>query len=137
MARYVSQIQAPLSVQMFSADGTPLPSLSVTSVGLSEQTRAAAYVNSSNTLILAGHNGDASNLVAVVMTSRVVRWTTAPGMLNDAFAIAVLPQQGVAFVVSRVGATIHAYRLSDGMRVTSVKIDGCTFLASDPATATV
>ncbi len=28
-------------VQVFSADGTPLPPLSVTSIGLSEQTRAA------------------------------------------------------------------------------------------------
>jgi hypothetical protein len=134
---YVPSLKSP-SVQKFSADGTPLPPLSVTGVRLSEQTRAAAYVNSSNTLLLADFNGNASKLVAVDMTSRVVRWTTAPGMFDASlFGIAVLSQQGVVVVSSYQDNMLHAHHLSDGMRITSVEVTWCTYLASDPAAGTI
>jgi hypothetical protein len=133
---YVPNPNRP-SVQIFSADGTHLPPLSVASVGLSEQTYAAAYVNSSNTLLLADNNDDASKLVAVDMTSRVVRWTTEPGMLNGVCGIAVLPPQGVVIVGSYQDDMLHAHRLSDGMRFASANVNGCTFIASDPAAATI
>jgi hypothetical protein len=125
------------SVLMFSADGTPLPSLSVTSVGLSDQTCAAAYVNSTNTLLLADRNGDASILVAVDMISRMVRWTTAPWMCDSACGIAVLPQHGVVVVSSLQDDMLHAHRLSDGVRIASVEAPWCSFGASDPTAATI
>jgi DNA-binding beta-propeller fold protein YncE len=131
---YVPNPKCP-SVQVFSADGTPLPPLYVGSVGLSKQTRAAAYVNSSNTLLLADCNGDSSKLVAVDMTRHL--WTKVPGMLDDALGIAVLSQQGVVVVSSIQDDMLHAYRLSDGTRIASVNVTWCTYLASDPAAATI
>ena len=65
------------SVLVFLADGATLPPLSVASVGLSKYTRVAAYVESSNTLLLSDDNGMSSKLVAVDMSSRAVRWATA------------------------------------------------------------
>jgi hypothetical protein len=135
---YVLKPDSP-SVQIFSADGTPLPPLSVASVGLSEKTLTAAFVEATGNLLLADNNGDASKLVAVDMTSRVVRWTTAPGMLNDALGIAVLPQQGLVVVSAFQDKfnKLFVHRLSDGVRIASVRIPWCSFLASDPASATL
>jgi hypothetical protein len=83
------------SFQVFSADGTPLLPLSVTSVGLSDQ------------------------------------------MFHASFGIAVLPQQGVVIVSSFHYDMLHVHGLSDGIRIASVEVSWCTFLASDPAAATI
>ena len=71
------------------------------------------------------------------MASRAVRWATAPGLIKGARGIAVLPQHGVVFVSSYFTLKLHAHRLLDGVQIASVKVPNCTFLASDPATATV
>jgi hypothetical protein len=125
------------SVLIYSADGTPVPPLVIDSVGLSHDTNSAAYDESRNTLLLADDNSSSSKLVAVDMSSHSVRWATAPGLLNGIDGIAVLLKHGIVFVSSCGDFKLYAHRLSDGVRIASMKVPGCSYLASDPETSVV
>jgi hypothetical protein len=130
-------------VLVFAADGTPLPSLPLTTLGLSSYTRCAAFVDGvekdTGTLLLADVNNAAWNvkLFAVDAASRAVRWSSGAcgGSCYDCYGIAVLPAQGVAIVSDM--DQLHAHRLSDGFRVDSISSNMPNFVAADPATATV
>ncbi len=65
------------------------------------------------------------------MSSRVVRWATATGLLKYTFGITVLPNHGVVIVSSHNDGIIHAHRLSNGVRIASVKVPSCSSLTSD------
>jgi DNA-binding beta-propeller fold protein YncE len=123
-------------VLVFSADGTPLPSLPLASVGLSESACAAAFDDASATLLLANVNSDLSKLVAVDAVSRAVRWSTRLG--GHCYGIAVLPAQGLVVVSAYEAKQLRVHRLADGALVaTTTTADNPSFVAADPATATL
>ena len=122
-------------VLVFAGDGTPLPPLPLKTLGLSNSTRSAAFVEATGTLLLADINGDASKLVAVDAASRAVRWSAALG--GSCWGIAVLSAQGVVVVSDLKDNQLHAHRLSDGTRIASVEAREPTYVAADPATSTM
>jgi hypothetical protein len=131
-------LYAPLykraDVLVFSADGTPLPVLPLVDLGLSTETHCAAFVEATGTLLLADANGASSKLVAVDAASRAIRWSAAMG--GSCYGIAVLPAQGVVVVSNPDHGKLHVRRLSDGVRVASVKAKEATYVAADPASGT-
>jgi hypothetical protein len=130
-------LYAPLSIDVlaFSADGTPLPALHVASLGLSTGSQCAAFVEASDTLLLADTNGASSKLVAVDTASRTVRWSAA--LRGSCYGIAALPAQGVVIVSDSIRSNLHVHRLSDGVRVASSDSARATYIAADPASGTV
>ena len=126
-------------IRVCTAEGTRLPNIPISGVGLSAGTMSAAFVNSETpSLLLADlHGVVASHLVAVDPVTFAVRWTSADGAFTSGCkGIATLPSLGVV-IVSGLGS-LFAHRLSDGFRVGSLKVYGLSyFLASDPATGTV
>jgi hypothetical protein len=135
----VGTLYAPLGkssvVLAFSADSTPLPGLCLASVGLSNFTIAATFVEATGTLLLADRNDASSKLVAVDAASRTVRWSAALG--GRCWGIAVLPAQGVVVVSDRDHDKLHVHRLSDGVRVASTKAASPSYVAAEPASGTV
>jgi hypothetical protein len=122
-------------VLVFADDGTPLPPLPLKTLGLSNSTRSAAFVEATGTLLLADANGATSKLMDVDAVSRAVRWSAALG--GSCWGIAVLPAQGVVVASDYDNSKLHAHRLSDGTHIASVKASLPTFVAAEPATATV
>jgi hypothetical protein len=132
-------LYAPLydssDVLVFSADGTPEPSLSLVGLGLSTKTASAAFVEAAGTLLLADTNGASSKLVAVEVVSRAVHWSTALG--GSCYGMAVLPAQGAVVVSDFKYNMLRVHRLSDGVRVASAEAVSPTYVATDPASGTV
>jgi hypothetical protein len=132
-------LYAPLSqsaaVLVFSATGIPLPVLRTVTLGLSTNTRCAAFVEATGTLLLADAKDASSKLVAVDAANRAVRWSAA--LVGSCCSIAALPAQGEIVVSDWDHNTLHVHRLSDGVRVASAKAKEATFVASDPASGTV
>jgi hypothetical protein len=122
-------------VLVFSADGTPLPSLSVSSLGLSKSTCGAAFYDIPSTLLLADVNLAASKLVAVDAVSRAVRWSTWLG--GSCYGIAVLPVQGLIVTSLYSANVLRVHRLADGAHVATALAAVPTYTASDPNTATL
>jgi hypothetical protein len=131
---YVPQSDSPV-VLAFAADGMPFPSILLAALGLSANTRCAAFVEATGTLLLADTNRDSSKLVAVDAASRAVRWSTA--LQYDCHGIAVLPVQGMVVVSDSIQNKLHVHRLSDGVRVASAKATSPKYVAADPASGTV
>ena len=108
-------------VRIFDADGTPLPSLPVADLGLSEQVAWAAYSpGDAPSLLLADCNGTSSRLVAVDPVTHTRRWISATTSLDGCGGIAALPLLGVVVVNSK--RSLFAHRLSDGVRVGSLGV---------------
>jgi hypothetical protein len=122
-------------VLVFSADGTPLPVLTLAALGLSSHTISAAFVDDGGTLLLADANDASSKLVAVDAASRAVCWSAALGC--NCQGVAALPAQGVVVVSAPKHAMLHVHRLSDGVRVASGDAARSTFVAAYPASGTV
>jgi hypothetical protein len=127
-------LQESTDVLVYSANGTPLPSLQLMGFGLSTSPHCAAFVEATGTLLLADYN-DTSKLVAVDAASRAVRWSAALG--GSCCGISVLPAQGVVIVSDNDLSMLHVHRLSDGVRVASAKAKEVTYVAADPASGTV
>jgi hypothetical protein len=126
-------------MRLFAADGTPMPPLFASDVGLSRfATCAMAYVDSTNTLIIASTTPKKCKLLAVDMLSRTVQWRNK-ALGSCAADLAVLPNHGVVFVCSALDEKLYAHRLSDGVRVAQTRgqIRGCSYIATDPLSATV
>lgn len=131
-------------VRVFDADGTLLPSLPLAGLGLSAETRWAAWAGGGvgtplpATLLLAGGTGEAARLVAIDPATRALRWATPPGALAGCAGVAALPAQGVVVVAPLGGKQLLALRLSDGLRVGSAPLpEGGYFVAADAAAGTV
>jgi hypothetical protein len=124
-------------VLVFSADGAPLPSLILARLKLSTGTRAAAFNNATATLLLADVNLVSSKLVAVDAVSRAVCWSTSLKLGNNCWGIAVLPVQGLVVASIYDAKELRVYRLTDGTLVATVHAQGPSFIAADPATATL
>jgi hypothetical protein len=135
---YAPRYGAP-DVLVFSADGTPLPSLSVASFGLSLYTCEAAFDADTATLLLADECDLDSKLVAVDEASRVVRWKTGlgTGLGGSCYGIAVLPAQGLVISSVYDADELGVHRIADGALVTTTPIHDPSFVAADPATATL
>jgi hypothetical protein len=128
-------LSTSLTVLVFNADGTPLSPLPLAAIGLSTNTRTAAIVEATGTLLLADCNGASSKLVAVDAASRAVRWSVTLG--GDCRGIAVLPVQGVVIVSDCTRSKLHVHRLSDGVRVASAVALYPSYVAADFASGTV
>ena len=131
-------------VRVFDADGTLLPSLPLAGLGLSAETRWAAWAGGGvgsplpATLLLAGGTGEAARLVAIDPVTRGLRWATPPGALAGCAGVAALPAQGVVVVAPLGGKQLLALRLSDGLRVGSAPLpEGGYFVAADAAAGTI
>jgi hypothetical protein len=124
-------------VLVFSADGTPLPPLSVASLRLSKYTSEVAFDVHTSTLLLSDANDENSKLVAVDVVSRAVRWSTGLGV--SCWGIAVLPVQLEGLVVASVSDSnmLLVHRLDDGALVATAHADCPSFIAVDPSTATL
>lgn len=97
-------------VLVFDANGTPLPTFSVNSLGLSNLTSWSAYApGDALSLLLADCNGESSRLVAVDTSTRTVRWTSAD-LGCDIWGVAALSSLGI--VVISTGHSLFAHRLS-------------------------
>jgi hypothetical protein len=117
---------------VFAADGTPLPPVSLAALGFTSYTLAAAFVEETGTLLLAGIIG---NLVAVDASGMTLRWSAKlPG---TCFGITLLPVQGVVVVSVSDNGQLHVHRLSDGVRVASADAVSPSFVSSDPTSGTV
>ena len=123
-----------LEVLVFDADGSPLPGLPVTGLGLSEHTAWSAYSPGEVPSLLLGVFMGASRLVAVDPATRAVRWASAEGSIDGCYGIAMLPSLGIA-VVNTCGLSAH--RISDGVRVGSLAAPRLDFfmVADDSAGA--
>lgn len=124
---------------VFNSNGAPLAGLPAKELGLSTTLRYAAFADCpSPVLLLADENGASSQLIALDPTAGIVRWATAPGLLQDCCGLAALPDSGIAVCVSFDDERLFAHRLSDGERVGSLAVPGLGYsLASDPATGAV
>ena len=124
-------------VLVFEFDGSPLPGLTVDSLGLSASTRWASYADGeAPSLLLLNMNYASSRLVSVDPATRTVRWTSSAGGFNERAGIATLASLGV--VIINTSDHLFAHRLSDGSRVGSLSVPGLgRFLAADPATGSV
>jgi hypothetical protein len=123
------------NVLVFSADGTPLPSLLLASLELSSSMRAAAFDDATATLLLADANLAASKLVSVHAVSRAVRWST--GLGSNCCGIAVLPAQGLVVASVNRSNKLQVHRLADGALVSTALAVGPSFIAADPTTDTL
>ena len=122
-------------VPVFDADGTPLPSIPVDSIGLSHYTVWAAFADSGAPSLVLAECCVGSHLVAVDPATHVVRWTSA-GCYEYSVGITILPSLGVVIVGDQVALVAH--RLSDGIRVGRFGVpDLHWFLTADIATETV
>jgi hypothetical protein len=131
---YAPQFGLP-DVLVFSADGTPLPSLHVASLGLSNYASNIAFDEATTTLLQADVNSVAPKLVAADAVTRWVRWSAE---LNaGCYGIAVLPEQGLVVASMPVSSGLRVYRLADGTVVTTAHAERPTLIAADPATATL
>jgi hypothetical protein len=121
-----------LDLLIFSPNGTPLQSLPVARLGLSNSARSAAIDDATATLMLADDNSVSSKLVAVDAVSRAIRWST--GLGGDCLGIAVLPAQGL--VVSSVyrANKLRVHRLAGGALVAAAYADDPAYIAASPAT---
>ena len=140
----VGQIYCPpgdgFDVEVFDAEGRPLPDLFVDSIGLTDNTSWAAYAHSDTPcLLLADWNfgSTASRLVAVDPATHAVRWATEMRSPNNGYlGIAALPSLGVAVVSTFDSLVIH--RLTDGVNLGGLKVPGLGFfLTADDATGAV
>jgi hypothetical protein len=131
---YVPKFGCPDAL-VFSADGIPLPTIPVASLGLSQKTQAAALDEATSTLLFADICSGASKLVAVDAVSRAVRWSTAQGEI--CYGIAVLPAQEIVAAGAFNANKLRVYRLADGALVSSTNVKSPSFIAVDPATATL
>ena len=125
-------------VLVFDADGSPLPSLSVGSLGLLTNIRRAAYADGETpSLLLACLTGALPRLVAVDPTTCAVRWTLDERRMDgQCNGIVALPSLGVVVVSDPV--FLSAQRLSDGRHVGSVRAPQLNwFLAADDASGVV
>ena len=108
-------------------------------LGLSRYTYSAAFVHdfveATGTLLLTDANLAACKLVAVDAASRAVRWSAA--LESRCYGIAVLPAEGMVIASECGSGKLCAHRLSDGTRVASVHVCDPSYVAADPATATV
>jgi hypothetical protein len=120
-------------VRVIAADGAQLCNIFVSDVGLSKFTRTAAFVDSTNTLLLAETNSGYSRIAAIDMTKRTVRWFTSPRCLDHVYGLAVLVDRGVAFASSLNHDKVYIHCLSSGMRVGSVDASKPSFLAINSA----
>jgi hypothetical protein len=123
------------TVLVFDADGTPLSPMLLATIGLSSSTRAAAFMETTCSLLLADADGASSKFVAVDAASWAVRWSATLG--GSCYGIAVMPAQGVAVVSDFYHDKLRVHRLSDGVRVASTRAKGASYVAADPASGTV
>jgi hypothetical protein len=126
-----SPLPGSAGVLLFDCDGNPMPSLSCERVQMSNSVFGAAYVESTNTLLLTDASGRAEGkLVAVDMRSRRLLWSTGPRSVSAGYGIAVLPEHGIVTLSSFYDNAIRVHRLSDGVRVSSVAASGCSYQAA-------
>jgi hypothetical protein len=129
---YAPRYERP-DVLVFSADGTPLPSLSLANLGLTSRTSDVAFDEATATLLQADANEEDSKLVAVDTVSRSVRWSAGIG--GSCSGIAVLPAQGLVVASTYNADELRMYRLADGALVATAPADCPSYVAADPATA--
>jgi hypothetical protein len=129
---YAPRFDSP-DVLVFSADGTPLPPLPVASIGLSDSTCVAAFIDATDTLLLADDAGENSKLVAVDAVSRAVRWSTVL-VGGSCGGIAVLPALGLAVTSAVYANELLVYRIADGAIVAIMHSSSAAYIAADTST---
>jgi hypothetical protein len=123
---------------IFAADGSHLPSLPYDSVSISNVVTAAAVSDETNTLFLSDLNGTDSAVVAVDISTRELRWREGNGALYTCAGLAVLPAEGILVVCSNDQRALHAYTISDGVRVATIGTSKYPrFLAADAERADI
>jgi GNAT superfamily N-acetyltransferase len=125
-------------VLVYDAYGHAQHQFDLSALGLSRITRAAAFCNESNTLLLADANDEHSVLVAVDVTSRLLRWSVK--VKDDCDGVAVLSALGLVFHGTLHSTQLFARRMSDGVEVAVCELPGeshVAYITADPATSTV
>ena len=125
-------------IRVFNEEGRPRSSISVAGIGLSTFVRCSAYYNHGDipALLLADFSGQSARVVSVDLATYSVIWVA--GAIPDCMGMTVLYAQGVVLLCSSSYETLVAHRLSDGARVSSVKVRGylCN-IAGDTSSGTV
>jgi hypothetical protein len=120
------------TVLIYAADGTPLPPLKVSDYGLSRFTRAAAFDDESQTLVLADCDGNTSETlcVAINMRSRELLWRSseAPSTAN----VAILVNFRVVVASSYLRDLVSVFSLNTGIQLCTLGVGMVGFLAAHP-----
>lgn len=142
---FVTRYRVP-EVLVFDSEGTPRQSLPVDGIDPATYTCHVAFADGvCPVLLLAESSKSFSRVTALNPYSRVANWTTAPQSMRMYDAIALLPDHGVAVVVSSehdsfsgTTSSLLALRLSDGFIINSLNT-GCQIgpIAADPATGVI
>lgn len=118
-------------VLVMPGDDSAHNTLPLAPLGLSRSTVSAGFDDASGSLVLA----DSTRLVALDPTNSSIRWSTPPGAFDDCYGIAVLPHVVVA--ASRHDSLLHAYRLADGTRLSTVEAKCPIYVATDVTSQSV
>jgi hypothetical protein len=118
----------------FDVDGTPLPPLQPSVLGL-YPIAEAAFDEVTDTLLLADSKLHRANLAAIDATHGELRWV----IVLDEYCqgIAVLSAHSIAIVGARDRNRLRAFRLADGICVASIVAEHPSYVAADPINATV
>jgi hypothetical protein len=145
----VPQADCP-EVLVFSGNGCRQPPVRLAPLGLSDYSCSAAFVEATGTLLLASrsqHMGASRTQFVPEAPRKIVateartgfssvRWSvTLP--VGSCNGIAVLPRHGVFITSDYCLQTLTVRRLVDGSRILGVDAERPSFLAADPATATI
>lgn len=116
-------------VLFFGADAAPLQSFSLTGFEFAVINPFIAVSDGvTPTLFLASRADDEdARLVALDMTPRTVRWTTAAGSLSSCCGVSALPRHGIVVVSDDCG-TLFAHRISDGKTLGSLECESSRFV---------
>lgn len=143
-------------ILVLAADGSQLAHIKAADVGLGQPSSAAVCelegrndgksAGGDLVLLLADKAGSSCRIIcrSLIATPGTAdslalgpaRWATDKGSLESCYGIAVLPREGVCFATSYVSDLLVVHRLSDGVRVASLKMRDPNFVAADPESST-
>ena len=128
------------SVAVFDADGAPLAPLHPGKLGFTTAVRTAAFAcppgSASEVLYLC----DSHSLLALDFERRSVLWKVDGAAGDDLdMGLATLPTQGVVIVANYAGDSLHAHRLSDGLRISTITTVGpsVSHIAADASSSLI
>jgi hypothetical protein len=117
------------AVLAFAADGRPLPPIELPSLKLASSVRVVAFCEAKGIILLSGANVDGTpNLVAIDASSRSLQWSAPTD--GVCFGVALLPSQDVVVAGDRQKNALRIFRLADGTRTSSLKVQEPSFLAA-------
>ena len=125
-------------VPVFDADGSSLPSLDISNLGLPSESRvrSVSIAHPPGSLSEVLYLASGCNLLALDMDSRNVLWKFETDALEVlSMGLATLPTQGALIVSDYTNWRLHTHRLSDGSRMCTAHVGSkVSHVAADAST---